>query len=63
MTRKITFLHTADLHIGAPMRGFCNLTDAWAARLRRAEDWQAPTSWATQVAQPFLDEQGDAIRM
>ena len=36
MTRKITFLHTADLHIGAPMRGFCNLTDAWAARLRRA---------------------------
>ena len=36
MARKITFLHTADLHIGAPMRGFRNLSDSWASRLRRA---------------------------
>ena len=36
MTRKITFLHTADLHFGAPMRGFCDLSEQWATRLRSA---------------------------
>lgn len=36
MTKRITFLHTADLHIGAPVRGFCNLTEEWQARLQEA---------------------------
>ena len=36
MASKVTFLHTADLHIGAPMRGFSGLTDAWSRRLQRA---------------------------
>ena len=36
MTKRITFLHTADLHIGAPIRGFGNLTEEWEARLQEA---------------------------
>ena len=36
MTSKITFLHTADIHLGAPIRGFRNLSDAWAARFQEA---------------------------
>ena len=36
MTKKVTFLHAADVHLGAPMRGFRGLTDEWAARLARA---------------------------
>ncbi len=36
MEQTVRFLHTADLHIGAPVRGFCSLADAWAERLQRA---------------------------
>ena len=35
MEQTVRFLHTADLHIGAPVRGFCDLSDAWAERLQR----------------------------
>ena len=33
MTRKITFIHAADLHFGAPTRGFSSLSPEWEARL------------------------------
>ena len=33
MTKKLTFIHAADIHFGAPVRGFCDLTPEWEARL------------------------------
>lgn len=32
--RRITFLHTADIHLGAPVRGLSALDDEWAARMQ-----------------------------
>ena len=36
MPKKITFLHAADLHLGAPFRGLRALSDSWANRLLTA---------------------------
>ena len=36
MTRKVRFLHVADFHLGAPVRGLEALSDEWAARLQTA---------------------------
>lgn len=36
MTRKVRFIHAADLHLGAPTRGLGALSDEWAARLQSA---------------------------
>lgn len=36
MTRKVRFIHAADLHLGAPIRGLAALSDEWAARLQTA---------------------------
>ena len=36
MARKITFMHAADLHIGAPFRGLRALSPEWADRLCEA---------------------------
>lgn len=36
MRKKITFLHAADLHLGAPFRGLRALSEAWANRLLSA---------------------------
>ncbi|MDD7369756.1 MAG: DNA repair exonuclease [Berryella intestinalis] len=36
MARSITFLHTADLHFGAPFRGIRNLSETWSDRLLEA---------------------------
>lgn len=33
MARRVTFLHAADLHLGAPFRGLRALSPAWADRL------------------------------
>lgn len=33
MAKKLTFIHAADLHLGAPFRGVRALSDAWANRL------------------------------
>lgn len=33
MPEHVTFIHAADLHLGAPFRGLRALSDAWAARL------------------------------
>ncbi|MBO4352325.1 MAG: DNA repair exonuclease [Eggerthellaceae bacterium] len=33
MTRKLTFIHTADIHMGAPVRGFADLSPEWEAKL------------------------------
>lgn len=36
MGQKLTFLHAADLHLGAPFRGLRALSEAWSARLMDA---------------------------
>lgn len=36
MYRQVTFIHAADLHLGAPFRGLRALSDAWAKRLLSA---------------------------
>ena len=36
MTDSLTFLHAADLHLGAPFRGLAQVSQAWAARLMQA---------------------------
>ena len=63
MTRKITFLHTADFHIGAPMRGFRDLSEAWAARLRRAicESYDRVIETALARKVDFVVIAGDAF--
>ncbi len=36
MSKTLTFIHAADLHLGAPFRGLRALSDAWANRLLSA---------------------------
>ena len=36
MTRKVRFIHAADLHLGSPIRGLSSLSDEWATRLQTA---------------------------
>ncbi len=36
MAKQLTFIHAADLHLGAPFRGLRALSDAWANRLLTA---------------------------
>lgn len=36
MRRQLTFIHAADLHLGAPFRGLRALSDVWANRLLSA---------------------------
>lgn len=63
MTRKVRFLHTADIHLGAPMRGFRDLPETWAARLReaipQAYDRMIDTAIAREV--DFVVLSGDAF--
>lgn len=41
MDEKLTFLHAADLHIGAPVRGLARLSDEWERRVIDA----IPAAW------------------
>ncbi len=41
MPRKLTFIHTGDLHIGAPFRGLRGLSGEWAELLTEA----IPAAW------------------
>ena len=36
MTESLTFIHAADLHLGAPFRGLSRVSETWAKRLMRA---------------------------
>ena len=36
MPKRVTFIHAADLHLGAPFRGLRALSDTWADRLLSA---------------------------
>ena len=45
MAETLTFLHAADLHVGAPFRGLRALSDEWARRLAEA----IPAAWDRAV--------------
>ena len=45
MPETLTFIHAADLHIGAPFRGLRALSDEWARRLVEA----IPGAWERVV--------------
>ncbi|THG36559.1 metallophosphoesterase family protein [Adlercreutzia caecimuris] len=45
MDEKLTFIHAADLHIGAPIRGLRGLSDEWERRLIDA----IPAAWERVV--------------
>ena len=36
MSKRVTFIHAADLHLGAPFRGLRALSSKWANRLLTA---------------------------
>lgn len=63
MEQKVRFLHTADLHIGAPVRGFYNLTDAWAERLQRVviESYDRVIDAAIENSVDFVVIAGDSF--
>ncbi len=61
MAASLTFLHTADLHIGAPFRGLRALSDHWADRLLDAipEAWDRVVDTAINQAVDFVVISGD----
>lgn len=63
MTNNVTFIHTADLHIGAPMRGFQALTPEWEQRLQTAivEAYDRVIDAALDRAVDFVIIAGDAF--
>lgn len=56
MGAKLTFIHSGDLHLGAPFRGLRALSPAWAQRLVRA----IPEAY-DRVIQACLDNQVDFL--
>lgn len=46
MTDELTFIHAADIHIGAPFRGLRALSEEWGRRLGQA----IPDAWDRAVA-------------
>lgn len=63
MTKKLRFLHTGDIHLGAAVRGLGDVSDAWAERLMRsvpeAFDRMIRTALESQV--DFVVMAGDAF--
>lgn len=61
MGAKLTFLHAADLHLGAPMRGLRALSDVWADRLLEAipEAYDRLIDAAVKNAVDFVVVAGD----
>ena len=56
MSSKVTFIHSGDLHLGAPFRGLRALSPAWAQRLARA----IPEAY-DHVIQACLDNRVDFL--
>ena len=56
MGAKLTFIHSGDLHLGAPFRGLRALSPAWAQRLARA----IPEAY-DRVIQACLDNHVDFL--
>lgn len=56
MADQVTFIHAADLHLGAPMRGLRALSESWADRVR-----SAIAEAYGRVVQAALDRQVDFV--
>lgn len=56
MARKITFVHTSDLHLGAPFRGMRAISERWANRLSEA----IPNAYA-KVVETALERNVDFV--
>lgn len=56
MSRRLTFLHAADLHIGAPFRGLRALSEEWARRLSDA----IPAAW-DRVVETAISREVDFV--
>ncbi|MEG0376164.1 MAG: metallophosphoesterase, partial [Raoultibacter sp.] len=56
MPKRVTFIHAADLHFGAPFRGLRALSETWALRLLTA----IPESYV-RVIDAALDNQVDFV--
>ncbi len=61
--RKLTFLHTGDIHLGAPVRGLRSLDADWSQRLQRAipEAFGRLVRTAIDHAVDFVVFAGDAF--
>ena len=56
MTESLTFIHAADIHIGAPVRGLRALSEAWGRRLAEA----IPQAW-DRVVDAAIDRNVDFV--
>ncbi len=63
MTRRVTFLHAADLHLGAPFRGVRALSRRWADRLlgALAESYDRVIAAALEHKVDFVVIAGDVF--
>ena len=61
MAREVTFIHAADLHLGAPFRGLRALSEIWAQRLFNAipEAYERVIDAALERAVDFVVISGD----
>ena len=61
MAERLTFIHAADLHIGAPFRGLRALSERWASRLVEAipEAYERVVSAAIDNRVDFVVIAGD----
>lgn len=63
MKQTLTFLHTADLHLGAPLRGLRALSEQWAQRLLTAiaESYERVVDTALENKVDFVVIAGDVF--
>ncbi|MGI6106015.1 MAG: metallophosphoesterase family protein [Raoultibacter sp.] len=63
MSKQVTFIHAADLHLGAPFRGLQALSDSWAKRLLSAiaESYQRVIDAAIEHQVDFVLIAGDVF--
>ena len=63
MTRKVTFIHAADIHLGAPARGFGALSPEWEEKLVESipESYDRVISAAISHRVDFVVMAGDAF--
>ena len=61
MPKQLTFIHAADLHLGAPFKGLQSLSEKWATRLIRAipESYQRVITAAIDHKVDFVLIAGD----
>ena len=61
--QQLRFLHTGDIHLGAPIRGLRNLDEQWSRRLQEAipEAFERMVRTAVDLRVDFVIIAGDAF--